>query len=64
MTVKRKPHRETKPRETRSAKKSMGQQRKGVRDHGHAGSRPRGNTGTEGGKLGERREELERVLGH
>jgi len=51
-------------REMRAARKSMGQQRKGVRDHGHAGSRPRGNTGAEGDKLGERREEFERVLGH
>jgi hypothetical protein len=51
-------------RETRAARKSMGQQRKGVRDHGHAGSRPRGNTGTEGEVLGQRREEFERVLGH
>ena len=64
MSVKQKPHGAASPRETRAAKKSMGQQRKGLRDHGHAGSRPRGNTGTEGDKLGERREELERVLGH
>jgi hypothetical protein len=63
MSVKQKPH-DPNPRETRAARKSMGQQRKGLRDHGHAGSRPRGNTGTEGNKLGERREELERVLGH
>jgi hypothetical protein len=64
MSVERNQDRPKDGHETRSAKKSMGQQRKGVRDHGHAGSRPRGNTGTEGEVLGQRREELERVLGH